>query len=103
MSNIYCRACGAQIHESATDCPNCGAKQQIYTKSKVTAVLLCFFFGFIGIHRFYLGRPWSGIAYLIASLTVVGAAITIIVAFIEFIILACTSEQEINRKYGVKK
>ena len=99
MSNIYCRACGASIHESATDCPNCGAKQQFYTKSKVTAVLLCFFFGFIGIHRFYLGRPFSGVMYILFCWT----GINFFVAFIEFIMLACTSEQEINRKYGVKK
>ena len=99
MSNIYCRACGASIHESATSCPNCGAAQQVYTKSKVTAVLLCFFFGFIGIHRFYLGRPFSGVMYILFCWT----GVTFFVAFIEFIILLCTSEQEINRKYGVKK
>lgn len=99
MSNIYCRACGSQIHESATSCPNCGATQQVYMKSKVTAVLLCFFFGFMGIHRFYLGRPFSGVMYILFCWT----GITFFAAFIEFIILLCTSEQEINRKYGVKK
>lgn len=99
MSNIYCRACGSPVHESATDCPSCGAKQQVYTKSKVTAVLLCFFFGFMGIHRFYLGRPFSGVMYILFCWT----GINFFVAFIEFIILMCTSEQEINRKYGVKK
>lgn len=99
MNNVFCRACGTSLHESATDCPNCGAKQQqAFTKSKITAVLLCFFVGFIGIHRFYLGRPWSGICYILFCWT----GITMIVAFIEFIILACTDEREINRKYGVK-
>lgn len=65
MSTVFCRACGHALHESATDCPSCGAKQQVYTKSKVTAVLLCFFFGFMGIHRFYLGRPFSGVMYIL--------------------------------------
>lgn len=98
MSNIYCRACGSSVHESATHCPSCGAKQQVYTKSKSTAVALCFFFGFMGIHRFYLGRPFSGVMYILFCWT----GINFFVAFIEAIILLCTSEQEINRKFGVK-
>lgn len=39
MNSVFCRGCGAKIHETATDCPSCGAKQQVYTKSKVTVVL----------------------------------------------------------------
>ena len=41
-------------------------------KSTVVAYLLWFFLGGLGIHRFYLGRPISGIFYL---LTVGGFAI----------------------------
>jgi TM2 domain-containing membrane protein YozV len=29
----------------------------------VTFVLLLFF-GLLGVHRFYVGRPWSGLLYL---------------------------------------
>ena len=34
-------------------------------KSTVVAYLLWFFLGGLGIHRFYLGRPISGIFYLL--------------------------------------
>jgi TM2 domain-containing membrane protein YozV len=33
-------------------------------KSKTTAALLCFFLGWAGVHRFYVGKPWSGLAQL---------------------------------------
>ncbi len=33
-------------------------------KSRLVAFLLCFFLGFLGIHRFYVGKTGSGILYL---------------------------------------
>lgn len=33
-------------------------------KSKTTALLLCIFLGFFGIHYFYVGRIGKGILYL---------------------------------------
>lgn len=33
-------------------------------KSKGTAALLCFFFGGLGAHRFYVGKVGTGILYL---------------------------------------
>ncbi|OHX68255.1 TM2 domain-containing protein [Flammeovirga pacifica] len=33
-------------------------------KSTAVSYILCIFFGVLGIHRFYLGRPLSGILYL---------------------------------------
>lgn len=35
------------------------------SKSQVTALLLCFFLGGIGIHRFYLGYTWQGIVQIL--------------------------------------
>ena len=32
-------------------------------KSKLVAYLLWFFLGFFSIHRFYLGKIWTGILY----------------------------------------
>jgi len=29
-------------------------------KSRLVALVLCFFFGLLGIHRFYVGRPAPG-------------------------------------------
>ena len=36
-------------------------------KSKTTAILLCFFLGFLGIHRFYLGYTLIGIIQLLTG------------------------------------
>ena len=33
-------------------------------KSRLATVLLCFFFGTIGVHRFYVGKVGSGIAQI---------------------------------------
>lgn len=43
-------------------------KSTVSDKSKVVAVLLSFFLGIFGIHRFYLGRMASGAVMLVMSL-----------------------------------
>ena len=35
------------------------------SKSKVTAALLCFFLGTLGVHRFYVGKIGTGILWLV--------------------------------------
>ena len=56
-------------------------------KQWVIALVLAFFFGFLGVHNFYLGRPGRGIAQLILTITVIGAVISCTWAFIEFIMI----------------
>ena len=51
-------------------------------KSKITAILLCFFLGGLGIHRFYLGYTLIGVIQL---LTFGGFLIWAIVDFIRLI------------------
>lgn len=41
------------------------SEQNISAKSKVTAALLCFFLGFLGVHRFYVGKIGTGILWLL--------------------------------------
>lgn len=53
------------------------------TKSWVAAILLCFFLGTLGIHRFYLGYTWQGIVQL---LTLGGFGIWTLIDFIRIII-----------------
>ena len=51
--------------------------------SKLTAILLCFFLGSLGIHRFYLGYTLIGVIQL---LTFGGLLIWVIVDLIRLII-----------------
>ena len=64
---VYCRGCGKEIHETATTCPNCGAPQLPPGASDrriLPALLLCWFFGWAGAHRFYVGKVGTGILML---------------------------------------
>ncbi|UAB79688.1 TM2 domain-containing protein [Erythrobacter sp. SCSIO 43205] len=56
-------------------------KEQVFEaheKSKGVAYLLWFFFGWLGVHRFYAGKTGSGLGQLLLSLSVVGLVVTII-------------------------
>ena len=56
-------------------------------KQWIVALLLAFFLGALGIHNFYLGYTTKGIIQLILTITVIGAPIAAIWAFIEFIMI----------------
>ena len=94
MAMVFCRGCGKEIHDSAVTCPTCGAVQTagqmaspaVYSatdKRILPAFLLCFFLGWFGIHRFYVGKTGTGIAQL---LTMGGLGIW---AFIDLIMILC--------------
>lgn len=65
-------------------------------KDKVTAALLAFFLGGIGVHRFYLGQTGLGFLCLIFCWTLIPAFI----AFIDFIIFLTMSTQSFDLKYN---
>jgi len=90
---IFCRACGKQMHVSASACPGCGAVQippSASDKRILPAMLLCFFFGFLGVHRFYVGKIGTGILQLI---TLGGFGIW---AFIDFIMIIVSAFTDAN-------
>lgn len=65
-------------------------------KNKWVAALLAWFFGWIGIHKFYLGNNVAGLLYFLFSWTFIPA----ILGIFDFIGLILTSEEAFNRKYN---
>ena len=69
--------------KSVKKSPAAKAEQKGGSKSWMVAVLLAFFLGGIGIHRFYLGYTWQGVVQL---LTLGGFGIWALIDFIRIII-----------------
>lgn len=91
---MYCKNCGQQIDDKAAVCIHCGVstkdpvQQPVINivntntntntntnrnygggvgyihKKKWTAFWLCFFLGYLGVHRFYVGKTGTGILWL---------------------------------------
>ena len=57
------------------------AQYDIEKKSLLVAYILWFFLGYVGAHRFYLGRPLSGLIMLALS------AVTLVLSFVSFGVL----------------
>lgn len=89
MTMIYCRECGARHSDRAKSCPKCGYVQYDLTRSIWIYLLLAWFLGVFGVHRFYAGKPGSGITMFVLTCTVFGLFITGIWALIDFIIGVC--------------
>lgn len=117
---MYCRTCGKEINDNAAvcvgcgvppkkgtgHCPNCGAgtvsAQELCTqcgvkinkatggKDWLAALLLCIFFGALGVHRFYTGHITTGIIQL---LTLGGCGIW---ALIDLILIITGSFKDIE-------
>jgi TM2 domain-containing membrane protein YozV len=58
------------------------AQYDIEKKSLLVAYLLWFFLGYVGAHRFYLGRPVSGFIMLALS------AVTLVITLVSFGVLS---------------
>lgn len=97
----FCPDCGSVIKIKAEICPSCGVRQHMasFDKSRVTAALLAFFFGGFGVHKFYLGKTTQGIFFLLFFWTFIPA----ILAWIDFIILLCSSDDAFCQKYCISK
>ncbi|MBR6509836.1 MAG: TM2 domain-containing protein [Clostridia bacterium] len=66
------------------------SEQNISSKSKGVAAVLCFFLGWLGIHRFYAGKVGTGIVWLLTG------GICGVGAIIDFIIILCGNFKDGN-------
>ena len=64
-------------------------------KRKRTAGILAILLGGLGVHKFYLGRVWMGILYLLFCWT----AIPAILGIVEGILYLCCTEEQFQHKY----
>ncbi|MCU0540607.1 MAG: NINE protein [Oscillatoriaceae cyanobacterium Prado104] len=65
-------------------------------KDKTVAVVLAFFVGGFGVHKFYLGNNLAGVLYLLFSWTLIPS----LIAFFDFIGLLFMSEQAFNMQFN---
>lgn len=87
----FCQSCGAEVNDKAVVCVKCGValsgtgaspalqSGDVSDKEWLPTLLLCFFLGFLGVHRFYTGHTGIGIAQL---LTFGGCGIWSLIDFI---------------------
>ncbi len=68
---MYCKECGKKINDKAVICPECGCKVKNsinLEKNKWVALLLWFFLGGFGVHRFYVKDISGGVIYILCLL-----------------------------------
>jgi ribosomal protein L40E len=65
---VNCQVCGAMNPPGTTVCEKCYATTDpnaVYSdKNRTTALILAVLLGFIGAHRFYVGKTGMGILYI---------------------------------------
>jgi hypothetical protein len=94
----FCHSCGAEVNNNAVVCVKCGVAVNqgsnsgqvgpVSEREWLVALLLAFFLGCFGVHRFYTGHIGIGIVQL---LTLGGCGIW---ALIDFILIAVGSYKD---------
>lgn len=92
VNEKFCQECGAVINVKAEICPRCGVRQPDFIGPNNTSkndnrwlitLLLCWFLGVFGVHRFYTGHTAIGVIQL---LTLGGCGIWTLIDFIIILI-----------------
>ena len=99
MAMIFCTECGKKMSSQAITCPHCGCPNKtlgksingLYKgkKSIVVYLLLCWFLGIIGAHRYYAGKYGTAILMTVLTISIIGVFISCIWAFVDLIIGFC--------------
>lgn len=104
----FCCECGSIINAKAEICPKCGVRQMAAPmasplgqttasgKNKVVAGVLALFLGGIGVHKFYLGKGFQGILYLVFCWTFIPA----LFGLVEGLNYLLMSEKTFFQRYG---
>jgi TM2 domain-containing membrane protein YozV len=77
-----CFPSSVRTENTAMTIDRISAQYDIEKKSLIAAYVLWFFLGYIGAHRFYLGRPFSGFIMLALS------AVILLLTFVSFGVLS---------------
>ena len=97
---MFCSNCGAEVSDNAVVCVKCGCAvnqpknavvNNVSSKDWLVTVLLCFFVGCLGVHRFYVGKTGTGILQLI---TCGGCGIWTLIDFITICMGNFTDSEE---------
>ena len=73
---MFCSNCGAEVNDKAVVCVKCGCalsatnpgiNPDASSKDWIVTLLLCFFLGYLGIHRFYVGKTGTAIFQLLTA------------------------------------
>ena len=98
--NKFCYNCKSETAADAKICMKCGValdSESLEGKDWITTLLLCWFLGFLGVHRFYTGHTAIGIVQL---LTLGGCGIW---ALIDFIMICTRKFTDANGNQLAKK
>lgn len=89
---MFCTNCGAEIDDKAVVCVKCGVAVKPVSETAsgsnewLTALLLCFFLGWLGVHRFYTKNNDIAVAQLVLGVLSCGV-ISGVWALVDFILI----------------
>ncbi len=95
-----CQFCNGEIEDDAKKCKHCGewVNKTTVTRDFAPTVAFAFFFGFLGVHRFYTGYRNIGIAQLVLSITLIGLIPSMIWSLVDTICICLNKYNNANGK-----
>ncbi|MCH8044882.1 MAG: NINE protein [Planctomycetes bacterium] len=117
----FCQSCGSQLIVHAEICPQCGAEQlhgaaaggssatpaeiQQAASTKIAAGICGIFLGYLGIHKFIMGRTTEGVIMLLVSVLSCGFAALVmsVIGIVEGIIYLTKSDEDFYQTYIVEE